>query len=83
LCTEETGCVHVPQDLLSCSDDFACTSADHCVEGLCVGTPVEIDDYDAGPSEVDFEVVTDSQSRTEALVLGPGPETDWLGYHVT
>lgn len=42
-----TGCKHVPVDGGDCSDNDACTSADKCSGGKCVGTPVVCKALDA------------------------------------
>lgn len=44
LCQGEAGCSHEPQSGLECIDGDICTTADHCEEGVCVGSPVICDD---------------------------------------
>lgn len=44
-CDPVLGCVFLPLDV-TCSDDSACTADDGCVQGLCVGTPVDCGDDD-------------------------------------
>ena len=43
-CAGTDGCVYEPLSEGECLDGDACTIADHCEEGVCVGTPVECDD---------------------------------------
>ncbi len=43
-CTGEEGCVNEVMDSGTCDDGNPCTVADHCVEGTCLGDPVECDD---------------------------------------
>ena len=43
-CTGEEGCVNDVLEIGDCSDDNPCTVADHCVEGTCLGDPVECQD---------------------------------------
>ena len=40
-------CVYTPNDENSCSDSNACTAADHCESGTCVGTLISCDDGNA------------------------------------
>lgn len=44
LCDPQLGCYSVPDDLASCSDSSLCTQNDHCVDGMCLGTPANCDD---------------------------------------
>jgi hypothetical protein len=46
-CLGEGGCEHVNQTEGECLDGDVCTIADHCDEGVCVGTPIECDDGNA------------------------------------
>jgi len=43
-CKGEGGCEHTPLDGGECADGDACTAADHCAQGTCVGLPVVCDD---------------------------------------
>ena len=43
-CKGAEGCTHAALDDDECKDGNPCTVADHCVAGVCVGTPVECDD---------------------------------------
>jgi len=43
-CLGESGCEHVALDEGECKDGNPCTVADHCVQGVCIGSPVECDD---------------------------------------
>ncbi len=43
-CAGEEGCVNEVLTAGDCSDENPCTVADHCVEGECIGDPVECDD---------------------------------------
>ena len=43
-CQGEDGCEHMVLSGPECLDGLACTVADHCEEGACVGTPVLCDD---------------------------------------
>jgi cysteine-rich repeat protein len=43
-CTGEEGCVNTVLDTGDCTDGNACTVADHCEAGTCVGEPVICDD---------------------------------------
>ena len=43
-CTGEGGCVNEIQESGDCNDDNPCTVADHCVDGTCLGDPVECED---------------------------------------
>jgi hypothetical protein len=45
LCNGADGCQHVALTSDECKDGNPCTAADHCVAGVCVGTPVECDDF--------------------------------------
>jgi hypothetical protein len=45
-CDPEQGCVHLPLTGTECGDGNVCTLADHCEEGVCVGTPISCDDND-------------------------------------
>ena len=44
LCAGEAGCEHAALDGDECEDGNPCTVADLCVQGICLGTPVECDD---------------------------------------
>jgi len=43
-CKGEDGCENLPTDGAECMDGDPCTMADHCVQDVCVGTPVECKD---------------------------------------
>jgi hypothetical protein len=43
-CVPATGCVSEPASGPTCVDGSACTEADACIDGQCVGTPVSCDD---------------------------------------
>ena len=43
-CTGDEGCVNEVLDSGGCDDGNPCTVADHCVDGTCIGDPVECDD---------------------------------------
>ena len=43
-CAGAEGCLNETDDLLDCSDTNPCTVADHCVDGTCIGDPVQCDD---------------------------------------
>ena len=43
-CKAEDGCENLPTDGVECLDGDPCTMADHCVQDVCVGTPVECKD---------------------------------------
>lgn len=43
-CSPKVGCVHKPLQGNTCIDGDACTSADLCVDGTCMGTPKACDD---------------------------------------
>jgi hypothetical protein len=43
-CTGEAGCQHEPQSGTECMDGDFCTTADHCQDGVCSGSPVICDD---------------------------------------
>ena len=43
-CLGEAGCEHIALDEGECKDGDACTVADHCEAGVCVGLPVLCDD---------------------------------------
>ena len=43
-CAGADGCVHESLTTTACDDSAACTAADHCDEGVCVGTAVDCDD---------------------------------------
>ena len=45
-CDPEQGCTHEPLTGTDCNDSDVCSLADHCVDGDCVGTPIECDDDD-------------------------------------
>lgn len=45
-CEPGLGCLHEPLTQTACDDGFLCTDPDRCVEGVCVGTPVNCDDND-------------------------------------
>ena len=50
-CTEDScdpaqGCIHLPLTGTECADGNVCTLADHCEEGICVGTAINCDDKD-------------------------------------
>ncbi len=45
-CTGDEGCKNAVLESGSCDDDNPCSVADHCVQGTCVGTPVDCDDQD-------------------------------------
>ena len=42
-CDESLGCMHSNVDSY-CNDLSACTTADQCVDGMCMGTPISCDD---------------------------------------
>jgi hypothetical protein len=45
ICNQDSGtCSNIPNDTNTCDDQNACTSADHCSSGLCVGSSVTCDD---------------------------------------
>jgi len=44
LCNGEGGCEQVAIDQDECKDGNPCTVADHCILGVCTGTPVDCDD---------------------------------------
>ena len=43
-CTGEDGCGNEVLESGDCSNDDPCTVADHCVDGTCIGDPVECED---------------------------------------
>ena len=43
-CTGEEGCVNDVLEAGPCEDGDPCTVADHCVDGTCIGDPVECED---------------------------------------
>ena len=43
-CAGEEGCINQILAAGDCTDENPCTVADHCVEGSCIGDPVECDD---------------------------------------
>ena len=43
-CDPEQGCVHVPLDGTKCLDFDECTEDETCVEGTCIGLPVDCND---------------------------------------
>ncbi|MEZ4266521.1 MAG: hypothetical protein R3F39_09090 [Myxococcota bacterium] len=45
-CAPATGCTHQPVSDLPCNDGNGCTTADTCLAGACVGTPLACDDGD-------------------------------------
>jgi len=45
-CKGEAGCEHQSLNEGECMDGNPCTIADHCVDGVCVGDPVECEDDD-------------------------------------
>ena len=45
-CDPEQGCIHLPLTGTECADGNVCTLADHCEDGLCVGTTIDCDDND-------------------------------------
>ena len=44
VCDGEAGCSYLPVEGDECKDGNPCTVADHCVQGLCVGSSVVCDD---------------------------------------
>jgi hypothetical protein len=44
ICDGEAGCSYQPLQGDECKDGNPCTVADHCEQGVCVGSPVECDD---------------------------------------
>ncbi len=44
VCQGEAGCTWEPETGIECKDGDSCTVADHCDQGICVGTPVACDD---------------------------------------
>jgi hypothetical protein len=44
VCSGDEGCTNTLLDSGSCDDNNPCTVADHCVDGNCVGDPVDCDD---------------------------------------
>ena len=51
-CTGEEGCANEILESGPCEDGDPCTVADHCVEGTCIGDPVECDDDDPCTDDV-------------------------------
>ena len=43
-CTGDQGCVNAILDSGTCDDNDPCTVADHCVQGTCLGDPVQCED---------------------------------------
>jgi len=43
-CMGEAGCTNTILDGTECGDGDPCTAADHCVQGVCTGSPVACDD---------------------------------------
>ena len=46
ICDGEAGCDYAPVEGDECKDGNPCTVADHCVQGICVGSSVDCDDND-------------------------------------
>jgi cysteine-rich repeat protein len=44
LCDGEAGCSYLPLEGEECKDGNPCTVADHCEQGVCIGSAVECDD---------------------------------------
>jgi hypothetical protein len=44
ICDGTGGCMFIPEDGMPCDDGDACTIDDVCIDGVCIGTPIDCDD---------------------------------------
>ncbi len=76
-CSKDKGCVVEPAELakgatVTCSDEFACTTTDHCQGGECVGVPLVCKD-DGNPCTLEGCV----PSEGKCVSTPPPPSPTW------
>ncbi len=66
-CDSELGCVTMANDGAQCDDEDPCTVEDMCLDGQCVGRPMDCDD--GNPCTVPYECVDGECPTGEGVIL--------------